>query len=83
MKSITPGPYLLIGDNWGGSVAFELGRQLESLGERVHVFLLSGTPYEILEPVKSIGEDLETLQMGLLKRAFQIDDVKVKHKQYK
>lgn len=78
LKSTTPGPYLIIGDNWGGSIALELGRQLESLGERVHVFLLSGTPFEVLESIKSIGEDVKSIELGLLKRSFELSNNKVK-----
>lgn len=75
LKNTTPGPYILIGDNWGGSVALELARQLESLGERVHVFLLSGTPFEVLEAIKPIGEDPKSLEMGLMKRTFEMNNI--------
>lgn len=64
-------------------MALEIARQLESLGDRVQVFLLSGTPFEVSEAIKPIGENSKSLELGLLKRSFEINDNEVQPQRFK
>ncbi|XP_067007847.2 fatty acid synthase [Anabrus simplex] len=78
MKLVHPsGPYILVGDLWGGVVAIELAGQLEAQGHQTQVFLLDGAPEILQKTVALLGEGSQ-LEVNLLEKLFSITSDKMK-----
>uniref|UniRef100_A0A7R9D501 oleoyl-[acyl-carrier-protein] hydrolase n=1 Tax=Timema poppense TaxID=170557 RepID=A0A7R9D501_TIMPO len=76
MRNIQPvGPYNLVGVSWGGILALELARELQSQDQKIQLFLLDGAPDTTQSIAKLLGTGDE-LQCNLITRLLGIDSNK-------
>uniref|UniRef100_A0A7R9FI45 oleoyl-[acyl-carrier-protein] hydrolase n=1 Tax=Timema tahoe TaxID=61484 RepID=A0A7R9FI45_9NEOP len=77
MRNIQPvGPYNLVGVSWGGILAIELARELQSQDQKIQLFLLDGAPDTTQSIAKLLGTGDE-LQCNLITRLLGIESNKV------
>ncbi|CAG2056652.1 unnamed protein product [Timema podura] len=76
MRNIQPvGPYNLVGVSWGGILALELARELQSQDQKIQLFLLDGAPDTTQSIAKLLGTGDE-LQCNLITRLLGIESNK-------
>jgi acyl-coenzyme A synthetase/AMP-(fatty) acid ligase/thioesterase domain-containing protein/acyl carrier protein len=66
-KLFPQGPYILVGESWGGKVAFEMAQQFRKLGEDVPVLALLDTYLNISDPELKSGASLKWYWMLIRK----------------
>uniref|UniRef100_A0A7R9K774 oleoyl-[acyl-carrier-protein] hydrolase n=1 Tax=Timema genevievae TaxID=629358 RepID=A0A7R9K774_TIMGE len=77
MRNIQPvGPYNLVGVSWGGILALELARELQSQDQKIQLFLLDGAPDTTQSIAKLLGTGDE-LQCNLITKLLGIESNKV------
>lgn len=60
----TDGPFTIVGESWGGSIAVELAKIMEGFGETVNLLLLDGCPSDI----KKRAQLFENIDFELLNK---------------
>lgn len=70
-KLFPQGPYILVGESWGGKVAFEMAQQFRTLGEDVPVLALLDTYLNISDTDLRRGASLKWYSM-LIKKHLSI-----------
>lgn len=73
MKQIQPeGPFTIIGETWGGTIAVELTKIIEGFGDTVNLILLDGCPSDNKKRLKLFDNiDFELLNENAEKKVVQ------------
>lgn len=71
------GPYNLAGISWGGVLAMEIARQLNTQGAKTHMYFFDGAPNTLKSAVKLLGDDEIDSDINLLTRIINIRDIEV------
>ncbi|CAG2055670.1 unnamed protein product, partial [Timema podura] len=76
MRNIQPvGPYNLVGVSWGGILALELARELQSQDQKIQLFILDGAPDTTQSIAKLLGTG-DDLQCNLITKLLGIESNK-------
>uniref|UniRef100_A0A7R9I585 oleoyl-[acyl-carrier-protein] hydrolase n=1 Tax=Timema bartmani TaxID=61472 RepID=A0A7R9I585_9NEOP len=75
-KKRKTGPYNLVGVSWGGILALELARELQSQDQKIQLFILDGAPDTTQSIAKLLGTGDE-LQCNLITKLLDIESNKV------
>uniref|UniRef100_A0A2S2QQD5 Fatty acid synthase n=1 Tax=Sipha flava TaxID=143950 RepID=A0A2S2QQD5_9HEMI len=63
------GPYTIVGESWGGTIAVELAKIIEGFGETVNLLLLDGCPSDIKKRLQLLDNiDFELLSENSKKK---------------
>uniref|UniRef100_A0A7R9PIV1 oleoyl-[acyl-carrier-protein] hydrolase n=1 Tax=Timema genevievae TaxID=629358 RepID=A0A7R9PIV1_TIMGE len=76
IKDAKEGPYNLVGVSWGGILALELARELQSQDQKIQLFLLDGAPDTTQSIAKLLGTGDE-LQCNIITKLLGIESNKV------
>lgn len=74
------GPYLIVGYSFGAGVAFEIGLQLESSGQKVTLVLIDGSPSFVRSHInnyketKGLDKDFDAFRLSYIAMLFSNQD---------
>lgn len=65
------GPYTIVGETWGGTIAVELTKMLEGFGDTVNLVLLDGCPSDNQKRLKLLSNvDFEVFRESSEKKVY-------------
>ncbi|CAH0563662.1 unnamed protein product [Brassicogethes aeneus] len=71
------GPYNLVGISWGGALALEIARLLDQNNVKIYMFFVDSAPNALQSALKHLGEDPKEMEVNLLTRVLNINDLEV------